>query len=363
MAKKRLPEGSNAESQRDDTASLRNKDNSRNIMRPVLPFNILPLEIRWMIWDLSMDGCIHVPHDLLQRRRAYPNYKVGMPSCSRVCRDARDIARRKREWAHIWQEQEKEPIGALVDPERDALYYDGNLDIGGGFEEIKHVFKTIIINPRHGILSVILLREWCATFDLSPRLEKIQVVCQAYDWEIPRRSVGTVNDFLIFDLDEKIDMERLLELRSLHPDSKISDYLNPDSETSDYSVSETSGYSVSETSDHSDIEISWEAVDEDIRRLQTGSFPLHITNGTSERLEPSGECPYLWLKDCRGSGGSDQYVYLPEGATVELQENAFYEKYEIELSWLALNAILGQIWSKDLDNKPTFQRVIQFYLG
>ncbi|KAI8648086.1 Asparaginase [Fusarium sp. Ph1] len=371
MAKKRLPEDINAESQRDDTASLRNKDNPRNIMQPVLPFNNLPPEIQSMIWDLSMEGYIHVPHEWLQKRRAYPDCELGMPSCSQVCKEARNIARRRRERVRIWQDGDQKPIQALVDPERDALYYDSNWNIGGGFEEIEHVFETIIINPRRGVLSVILLREWTTTFDLSPRLKKIQVVCLAYDWEIPRSSVGTANNFLIFDLDEKTDIERLLELRSLHPDSKISYHVDPCSETSDTSASEASDtsasemsdHSVSEMFDHSDTKISWELVDEDIRCLQTSSLPLHIVDGTSECLEISEECSYLWLKDCRGSGGSDQYVYLPEGATVELKENDFYTEHVIELSWLALNAILSQIWSKDLDNEPTFQRVIQFYIG
>ncbi|RSL86670.1 hypothetical protein CEP52_015747 [Fusarium oligoseptatum] len=131
---------------------------------------------------------------------------------------------------------------------------------------------------------------------------------------------------------------------------------------SDSSVSEMSDSSVSETSDHSDTNISWEDVDEDIRELQTSSLPLSVVNGTGEVLDGPVECPYLWLRDCAGSGASDQYVYLPEEAIVEPQSHRFFEVYVIKLPWLALNAILGQIWNANLDNKPTFQRVIQFYL-
>ncbi|RSL44879.1 hypothetical protein CEP54_014505 [Fusarium duplospermum] len=181
----------------------------------------------------------------------------------------------------IWEPSGRDPINALVDPERDALYYDSNLDIGGGFEEIEHVFATIIIKPRRDILSVILLREWSTTFALSSRLKKIQVVCLAYDCEIPRSSVGTANNFLIFDLDEKTDIERLLELRNLHPDPKISYHDDPCSETSDTSASEMSDYSASEMSDNSDTKISWEAVDADIRYLQKRSLPLYIVDGSN----------------------------------------------------------------------------------
>ncbi|RSL77410.1 hypothetical protein CDV31_017328, partial [Fusarium ambrosium] len=230
-----------------------------------------------MIWEWAfypaLESRIYNPGALLKGVEPYyPDYQHGMPQSLRVCKEARNVAYRKREWVRIWQDGDQKPIHALVDPERDALYYDSNRDIGSGFEEIEHVFATIIINPRRDIFSVILLRKWSTMFALSPRLKKIQVVCLAYDWEIPRSSVGTANDFLIFDLDEKTDMERLLELRSLRPDSKISYHVDPCSETSDTSASEMF--------DHSDTKISWEAVDEDIRRLQTSSLPLHVVNGT-----------------------------------------------------------------------------------
>ncbi|RTE75466.1 hypothetical protein BHE90_010078 [Fusarium euwallaceae] len=293
MAKKHLPEEINAESQRDDTGPPRKKNKSRDIVRSGVSFDDLSLEIRRMIWEWAfypaLESRIYNPGALLKGVESYyPDYQHGMPQSLRVCKEARNVAYRKREWVRIWQDGDQKPIHALVDPERDALYYDSNRNIGGGFEEIEHVFATIIINLRRDILSVILLREWSTMFALSPRLKKIQVVCLAYDWEIPRSSVGTANNFLIFDLDEKTDIQWLLELRSLHPDSKISYHVDPCSETSDTSASETSDtsasemsdHSVSEMFDHSDTKISWEVVDADIRCLQKSSLPLYIVDGT-----------------------------------------------------------------------------------
>ncbi|RSL86664.1 hypothetical protein CEP52_015748 [Fusarium oligoseptatum] len=221
MAKRQLPEGLYAENQWDDTGPPRRKHNSRDIVRSGVSFNNLPLEIRNMIWEWvfypGLESRIYIPGALLKGVEPYPDYQHGIPQSLRVCKEARDVAYRKREWVDIWQDEGQKPIRALVDPERDALYYDNNWDIARGFEEIRHVFETIIITPRRGILSVILLRGWCATFKLSSNLKKIQVVCQAYDWGIPRRSVGTNNSFLVFDLDEKDRHEAVISVAKPSP--------------------------------------------------------------------------------------------------------------------------------------------------
>jgi hypothetical protein len=327
-------------------------------------FAKLPAEIRSEIWNLAFSPSsprIYIPY---ARRiegsgRQYPHYQHDVPGLMFVCKEVRENIIRNRKLSLISGRYDVctceyvDRIYGWVDPKRDSLYIDLHWDIQDHFDDIENVFETVILCPKH-IGNAMHLEElscWSTSLSrfyssesrpsCSSRVEELQLVCRSYSLPISRFSVGTQNDFLIFDLDKENDVNRFLALRSRLPK----------------------------------CDIPWNDIEDDLRRERNLDWQLGVLNDWRAGVKRFEGRYHIRLGDTDSE--EMRHHPLPKDVQVDVLDvfndtwadpdgisDVFHGYFWFMLPWADYATLVSQLWASSIgvETFPEVRRVVQFHL-